>query len=120
VYASANYPGKLSAKYGEIASGQIRELVFVQTSASAPAATAAKSDGMDIGSIDSYFASLKGHTRYFVFTNSMVEYAHYFGYLPDGTLQSMRVTVSKSPAFQLWYTDDGITIYRYVGLQNGG
>jgi hypothetical protein len=107
--ASANLPSRLTANYGDFNGGADPESLTDVVPTLSGTVTAAQ-----MADIDKYCAGFTDGPVYVVYMNSMVTYAHYFGYLPDGTLQSLNAALKGSPDWKLFYRSGDTIVYRFA------
>jgi hypothetical protein len=50
---------------------------------------------------------------YLIFGPAMAKYLHYFGYAPDGLIDTLHKTISSSPNWGVYYRNGDVTIYKY-------
>jgi hypothetical protein len=105
--AADNSPARLTANYGDFKGyGDPQSLTTVFP------ALGPTIGPSDMASIRAYCAQFDGPV-YLVYMDSMVRYLHYFGYAPDGTLQSLRAALDTSPDWSVLYRDGDTVIYRF-------
>jgi hypothetical protein len=63
--------------------------------------------------IENFARSFDGTTVYLVVSNEMRDYARYFGYLPDGSLDDLQRTLDTAPGWSVFYRNSDATIYQY-------
>jgi hypothetical protein len=115
VLAMANFPTRLTAQYPEFAGGPNNDLDLVDHLD----LEGRPLDDEDLPQIDAYFQSLSPEPAYLVISPSMKNFAHFFGYLPDGAMDNLRTTISRSPDFSVFYRNQDTVIYLYIGSTVG-
>jgi hypothetical protein len=106
--AAPNLPARLTANYGDFNGGADPESITTIFPALNPTITSS-----DLASIRAYCAQYDGPV-YLVYMDSMATYMHYFGYLPDGTLESLRTALSTSPDWSVLLRDGDTVIYKFA------
>ena len=105
-----NFPTRLTADYPKFQGGPNNDLALV------PAADLVGHTltDADLPAIDAYFTSKGPAPAFLIISPSMKAYAHFFGYVPDGAIDTLQRTVAGSPNFTLYYRNQDVVIYRYV------
>jgi hypothetical protein len=109
VLGVTNFPIRLTANYGDYgvpsASGDI-DLI----QGAGFRGTALNEDSVEpLGE----FMSAQGPSSYLILSKGMTAYAHYYGLLPDGALQSLDEALSAAPGWSVFYRNSDTVIYRY-------
>ena len=107
--AAPNLPARLTATFGDFNDGADPPSLTTIFPALSPAI-----GGSEMATIRAYCAQFDGPV-YLVYMDSMVAYVHYFGYVPDGTLQSLRTALDTSPDWRVFHSDGDAIIYRFRG-----
>jgi hypothetical protein len=107
--AAPNLPARLTANFGDFNGGADPPSITTIFPALSPAIGRS-----EMASIRAYCAQFDGPV-YLVYMDSMVAYLHYFGYVPDGTLQSLRTALDASPDWRVFHRDGDAVIYRFRG-----
>ena len=90
VAPGGNLPGRLNERYVEVSAGS-GPIDMIDTLQQTPTVTP---DELENVTNDCYEF---GRPVYLVITQSMINYDHYFGYLPDGKLENLRAALATSP-----------------------
>ena len=107
ISAVANMPERLSQRYVYIDAGS-DPITLMDV---LPPDRATITDA-DMVKIDNFCSELNAPV-YLVIMQSMINYAHYFGYLPDGQLANLETAVNASPYWIPVFTSSDAMVYRF-------
>ena len=68
----------------------------------------------DLPAVEQFARDQGGPTAYLVVSRSMKVYAHYFGYLADGALDTLDRSLDASPRWSLFYRNADVAVYQLV------
>ncbi|HZD99259.1 MAG TPA: hypothetical protein VE132_13985, partial [Micromonosporaceae bacterium] len=106
VDAASNVPSRLNERYNDFndGGGDLYDLrYFLPTDRSTITA-------QDMTRIDDHYAGVPN--VYVIISKSQIAYAHYFGYLRDGLIESLQRTMETSPFWKVIYRNDDAVIYK--------
>jgi hypothetical protein len=110
VTAISNFPGRLTANYPIYGTGPNKDSDLIDGLELQGHAL----DDADLPKIVRFFESLGPNPAFLIISPSMKSYAHFFGYVPDGAIDTLQRTVAGSPNFALYYRNQDVVIYRYM------
>lgn len=107
IEAAGNFPARLSARYTYFDGGGDPETLepVLPTDRN----TINEDDMEKIAEFCSGYRTVV----YVVIAQSEVNYAHFFGYLPDGLLANLRVAMDASPFWKVVYRNGDAVVYRF-------
>jgi hypothetical protein len=110
VLATSDFPGPYAANYGGFKPGRngIAELMKGAILAHL------KLNDDDLPAVEQFARDQGGPTAYLVISRSMKVYAHYFGYLADGALDTLDRSLVASPRWTLFYRNPDVAIYQLI------
>jgi hypothetical protein len=109
ILATPNFPSRVTASYGDynhsVAVGEPdlvkgAKLRFVNL------------NEQYVPAIEAYASTFEGTGTYLVLSDGMRRYAHYFGYLPDGSLDTLERTLDNAPQWMVFYRNPDVVIYQ--------
>lgn len=68
----------------------------------------------DLPAVDAYARSQGRRPCYLVVSRGMADYTHYFGYLPDGSIEGLDRALARSPHWTPFYRGADTSIYQFV------
>ncbi|RBY75289.1 hypothetical protein DQ238_19880 [Geodermatophilus sp. TF02-6] len=71
-------------------------------------------DASQLAAVDDFMAT-QGDRPYLVISTGMIEYARYYGLLPDGSLQALEQTLATAPGWTTVHRTADAVIFQYVG-----
>ncbi len=109
VLAAGNFPTRLTATYGAFASGPNSDRSLLN-----PDEDLVKLhlNERDLPTINANFDAEV--PTYLVFSPSMRQFLHYFGYAPDGAFDRLQALIARSPQWRLFHQDGDVVIFVYV------
>ena len=111
VVGAQNGPGRLADNYnsfGVPSSGGDPDLL------SYAGLTGRMLDESNLAEVDEFMAT-QGERPYLVITTSMIEYAKYYGLVPDGSFQALERTLDTAPGWTTVCRSPNAMIFQYVG-----
>jgi hypothetical protein len=108
VLATPDFPSRITANYGQFNT----TLPVGEPDLVTGAKLTGILDGDAIPPIESFAQSFDGTTVYLVISDEMRRQAHYFGYLPDGSLDALQAALAEAPQWSVFYRNSGVTIYQ--------
>ncbi|OLB81910.1 MAG: hypothetical protein AUI14_01620 [Actinobacteria bacterium 13_2_20CM_2_71_6] len=108
--ATSDFPSPYTANYGGFKPGRngIAELMKGANLAHL------KLNADDLPAVEQFARDQGGTTAYLVISRSMKVYAHYFGYLADGALDTLDRAVGASANWKPFYHNADVVIYQLV------
>jgi O-antigen/teichoic acid export membrane protein len=110
VLATSDFPAPYTANYGGFKPGHngVAELM------KAGGLAHLKLNEDDLPAVEQFARDQGGPTAYLVVSRSMKVYAHYFGYLADGALDTLDRSLDASPRWSLFFRNEDVAIYQLV------
>ena len=110
--ATPDFPSRLAGNYGQFnRSVPVGEPDLVKGAEMRDA----ELDRRYLPGIEDYLRSFHGTTSYLVVSDGMRAQADYFGYLPDGSLDTLEETLAGAAGWSVFYRNDEVAIYQYQG-----
>jgi hypothetical protein len=110
--ATSNFPGRLAGNYPEFNQDlPVGEPELIEGAGMRGAVL----DHRYLPGIEDYLRSFHGTTAYLVVSDGMRQQAEYFGYLPDGSLDTLEDTIATAPGWSVFYHNDEVVIYQFDG-----
>lgn len=111
VLGAANWPGRSTANYDRFG--------FPNAGGDPDILTSGGLLGKRLGqrtvaTLDRYMAT-QGKDPYLIVSKSMIEYAHYYGLVPDGSLQSLDAALQHASGWTVFSRNADAVIYQYTG-----
>jgi O-antigen/teichoic acid export membrane protein len=108
VLATSDFPAPFTANYGGFKPGRngVAELM------KAGGLAHLKLNEDDLPAVEQFARDQGGDTAYLVISRSMKVYAHYFGYLADGALDTLDRSLDASPRWSLFYRNADVAVYQ--------
>ncbi|WP_432049866.1 hypothetical protein [Verrucosispora sp. NA02020] len=109
---SSNFPGRLSADYGEFnRSVAVGEPDLVEGAGLRHALLGPE----HVPQIEEYLRGFAGTETYLVVSDGMRRQVAYFGHLPDGAVDRLAQALDAAPGWSVAHRDDGVVVYRLTG-----
>jgi hypothetical protein len=108
--AAPDFPARLTADYGVFNVGEGREPALVDE----PDFQDVRFGPESVPAVTAWARSFAGAQHYLVVSEPMIRQVHYFGTLPDGSLEGLVAALRTSPEWTVFADDGETTVFRLV------